>query len=137
MEPMSILTGCASLISTLGSTVIGVTSFIRECREAKTDMMAVIRELSEFKVILTLLQDTPAFRDEKQIAPKLREQISSVLNSSYDTINRVERVVAKYSGGKTGSMMWAVSGKEEVSKIQSSLEAHRDSLHFLLELLSV
>ncbi|KAI7767208.1 hypothetical protein LZL87_009610 [Fusarium oxysporum] len=38
MDPLSIATGCATLISTIGSLSLSINSFVRTCREAQGDL---------------------------------------------------------------------------------------------------
>lgn len=76
MDPLSIATGCATLISTIGSLSLSINSFVRTCREARGDLDRVARELLSLQTVLELIQEDVA--DESKTFPTTLEQHVSV-----------------------------------------------------------
>ncbi|KAI1108829.1 P-loop containing nucleoside triphosphate hydrolase protein [Nemania sp. NC0429] len=114
MDPLSITAGAIALLGVVGKTIVVVTSFIRGCREACTDLTAVYRELLELQIVLELLRDD-----------------SDINESSINT------VLEKHDDSKSTPVKWVASGKREVSSLKMSPEAHRGSLNLALEMINI
>ena len=138
MDRLSITTGCLALLSAVGKTSLGITTFIRGCREARADLTAINLELSELSIVLVLLQDNSTVNDNSVIPESLQKQIVSII-TNYTTIvaktNNVLEIYTKATKIKTAE--YVVIGKSEIAGLYISLEVHRGSLNLVLELLSV
>ncbi|KAF4434918.1 hypothetical protein FACUT_7578 [Fusarium acutatum] len=109
MDPLSIATGCATLISAIGSLLLSINTFVRTCREARADLDGVARELLSLQTVLELIQEDVT--DESKTFPTtLERHVSGWL--SYQRIRRCR-------------------------KIALNLEAHKAALELALDMLSL
>ncbi|KAK1757184.1 hypothetical protein QBC47DRAFT_378573 [Echria macrotheca] len=136
MDPLSITTACLTLLGTVGKTSLAVATFIRGCREARSDLTSISGELTQLELVLDLLKDDAAVSDDRVIPESLQMQVLSIINNCSAVVDRINAVLQKHSG-KTGAAKWVAFGKSEVAGLRMSLEAHRGSLNLVLELVSV
>ncbi|KAG7294533.1 hypothetical protein NEMBOFW57_004608 [Staphylotrichum longicolle] len=136
MDPLSITSACLALLSAVGKTSIAVTSFIRGCREARSDLTSISGELTQLQLVLDLLKDDASVGDDRVIPESLQTQILSIIKNCSAVVDNINTVLEKHSG-RTGVPKWVAFGKAEVAGLRMSLEAHRGSLSLVLELVSV
>ena len=136
MDPLSATTGCLALITAVGKTSIAVTDFVRSCREARADLIAVTKELTELQTVLELLRDNSAIMDERQDIEPLKIQILSIIANCNSVLLTIEKALGSLQG-RTGTIKWVAFGKKEVAGLRMSLEAHRGSLSLAVQLISV
>ncbi|QKD49258.2 uncharacterized protein FOBCDRAFT_236695 [Fusarium oxysporum Fo47] len=123
MDPLSIATGCATLISTIGSLSLSINSFVRTCREARGDLDRVARELLSLQKVLELIQEDVA--DESKTFPTTLEQhVSGIVTNCNSVVVELQECITKYGGdnrlkSKAG---WAINGQGDVAKLRSNLE---------------
>jgi hypothetical protein len=136
MDPLSITTACLTLLSTVGKTSIAIATFIRGCREARSDLTSISGELTQLHLVLDLLKDDAAVSDDRVIPESLQVQILSIIKNCSAVVDNINTVLDRHSG-KSGVVKWVTFGKAEVAGLRMSLEAHRGSLSLVLELVSV
>jgi len=136
MDPLSITAGCLALLSAVGKTSVAVTTFIRGCREARSDLTSITGELTQLHLVLDLLKDEASVSDGRVIPESLQVQILSIIKNCSTVVDNINKVLQNHSG-KTGVAKWVAFGKSEVAGLRMSLEAHRGSLSLVLELVSV
>jgi len=136
MDPLSITTACLTLVGTVGKTSLAVTTFIRGCREARSDLTSISGELTQLHLVLDLLKDDAAVSDGRVIPESLQVQILSIIKNCSAVVDSINTVLENHSG-KAGAVKWVAFGKAEVAGLRMSLEAHRGSLSLVLELVSV
>ncbi|KAF5694138.1 hypothetical protein FDENT_1443 [Fusarium denticulatum] len=138
MDPLSIATGCATLISTIGSLSLSINTFVRTCREARSDLDRVARELLSLQTVLELIQEDVI--DESKTFPKtLERHVSGIIINCNSVVVELQEYITKYGGdsrlkSKAG---WAINGQGDVSKLRSNLEAHKAALDLALDMLSL
>ncbi|KAF5268254.1 hypothetical protein FOXYS1_865 [Fusarium oxysporum] len=138
MDPLSIATGCATLISTIGSLSLSINSFVRTCREARGDLDRVARELLSLQKVLELIQEDVA--DESKTFPTTLEQhVSGIVTNCNSVVVELQECITKYGGdnrlkSKAG---WAINGQGDVAKLRSNLEAHKAALELALDMISL
>ncbi|KAF5556270.1 hypothetical protein FNAPI_5793 [Fusarium napiforme] len=138
MDPLSIATGCATLISTIGSLSLSINTFVRTCREARSDLDRVARELLSLQTVLELIQEDVA--DESKTFPTtLERHVSGIIINCNSLVIELQESITKYGGdsrlkSKAG---WAINGQGDVSKLRSNLEAHKAALDLALDMLSL
>ncbi|KAF7536814.1 hypothetical protein G7054_g4232 [Neopestalotiopsis clavispora] len=138
IDPLSITTSCLALIGVVAKTSIAITAFIRDCREARGDLISVNRELSELKIVLELLQEDTAGHDgELLLSESLQTQILSIIHNCGDVSARVEQVLTDLRGSRIGAIKWVLDRKKEVASLKQSLEAHRSALSLALEMVNM
>ncbi|KAF4959040.1 hypothetical protein FGADI_1918 [Fusarium gaditjirri] len=97
MDPLSIATGCATLISTIGSLSLSINSFIRTCRDARGDLDRVARELLSLQIVLELIQEDVA--DESKTFPTtLQRHVSSIVTNCNSVVVELQECITKYGG---------------------------------------
>ncbi|KAH7126069.1 hypothetical protein EDB81DRAFT_910883 [Dactylonectria macrodidyma] len=67
MDPLSIASGYAGLVTAIGSLSFSIHTFVRTCREARSDLDQVLRELHSLRTVLELIQEDAA--DETKSFP--------------------------------------------------------------------
>lgn len=136
MDPLSITVSCLTLIGVASKTSLAVTTFIRGCRDARSDLMSISGELTQLQLVLELLKDDTDVTGDRIIPQSLQAQILSIIANCSDVVDKVNKVLQNYAT-KTGPAKWTTYGKTEVDGLRMSLEAHRGSLSLVLELVSV
>lgn len=136
MDPLSITVSCLTLIGIASKTSLAVTTFIRGCRDARSDLTSISGELTQLQLVLELLKDDADVTDDRIIPQSLQAQILSIIANCSGVVDKVNKVLQKYAT-KTGPAKWTTYGKTEVDGLRMSLEAHRGSLSLVLELVSV
>lgn len=132
MDPISITGACVSLLFAIGRTSVAVTGFIRDCREARSDLTGVTRELSDLKLVLELLKDDTDVQDGRIIPEALRIQILSIIAHCDNVLRKIDQLLEKHSG-TLGATRWAVDGKKDATNLLQSLEAYRGALSLAVE----
>ncbi|KAG4281705.1 hypothetical protein FPRO06_10609 [Fusarium proliferatum] len=138
MDPLSIATGCATLISTIGSLSLSINSFVRTCRESRGDLDRVARELFSLQTVLELIQEDVT--DESKAFPTtLEHHVSGIIINCNSVVVELQECITKYgvdSRLKTKAG-WAINGQGDVAKLRSNLEAHKAALELALDMLSL
>jgi Fungal N-terminal domain of STAND proteins len=138
MDPLSITVGCVSLVSTIAKTSIAITGFMKDFRSARHDLDTVSRELASLEGIVQLLQDDCDEKNDSSVPETLRQQILNIIGNCSDVLLDLNEVIQKHTTTKMGkAALWVASGKKDVEKYRSTLEAHRGALNLALDLVAV
>lgn len=121
MDPFSITVSCLTLI---GIASVAITTFIRGCRAARSDLTSISGELTQLQLVLELLKDDT---DDQTVPETLRTQILSIIANCSAVVDTIDQMLQKH-GGKAGPARWTAHGKTEVEGLRMSLQAHRGSL---------
>ncbi|KAF4331899.1 hypothetical protein FBEOM_14317 [Fusarium beomiforme] len=138
MDPLSIASGCTGLISTIGTLSLSINTFVRTCREARSDLDRVARELLSLQTVLELIKEDAT--DEDTIFPNtLAHHVSGIVSNCNSVVIELQDCITKYSGDnrlktKAG---WAINGQGDVAKFRSNLEAHKAALELALDMLAL
>ncbi|KAL3602843.1 hypothetical protein FPOAC2_07157 [Fusarium poae] len=137
MDPLSIATGCASLITTIGSLTLSITSFVRSCREARSDLDRVSRELHSLQTVLELIEED-AKDDTKPFPETIQRHVSGIVTNCNSVVVEVQTCITKYGDGKVrNKAAWVLNGQGDMEKLRSSLEAHKSALELALDMLTL
>ncbi|KAI8725686.1 hypothetical protein NCS52_00140300 [Fusarium sp. LHS14.1] len=138
MDPLSITAGCAALLANLASAGLAVSNFIQGYKEAAQDFVTITRELVELRTIASTLQRDCDNWSASAVPVELQPQIAAILKNCDDVVRQVQGLVDKYvASGKRGAAKWALHGREDVTKLQVSLETHRNALGLTLGMIAV
>ncbi|KAH8728429.1 hypothetical protein GQ44DRAFT_757349 [Phaeosphaeriaceae sp. PMI808] len=139
MDPLSVATSCVTLVATITRCSHSVTIFVREVRDARSDLDMISRELHSLKTVLVLLSDDFAKPSSKTLPPRLVEHLGSILRNCNGVVVEVERSLAKHGSSRLGrGGHWALGGgKDDMAKFRSNLEAHKTALELALELITM
>jgi Fungal N-terminal domain of STAND proteins len=136
MDPLSITTGCLSLVGTIAKVSLTINTFVRTAREARRDLDSISRELLSLRTVLELLaQDTQ--ERPKAIPNALEKQISSIISNCGGVLQDIEKSLQRYEEGKMKSMKWAWSGRDDVGRLRATLEAHKSALQLALDMIAL
>ncbi|KAF5536868.1 hypothetical protein FMEXI_10163 [Fusarium mexicanum] len=136
MDPLSITTGCMGLISTIGTLSLSINSFVRTCREARSDLDRVARELLSLQTVLELIKD--AIDEDRSFPDTLAYHVSGILANCHSVVLELQGCITKYSNNRLGTRAaWAISGQGDVAKLRSNLEAHKAALELALDMLAL
>ncbi|KAI1022659.1 hypothetical protein LB503_000154 [Fusarium chuoi] len=137
MDPLSIISGCAGLITAIGSLSVSINTFVRSCREARSDLDRVSRELHSLQTVLELIEED-AKDDTKPFPPTIQHHVSGIVTNCGAVVLDVETCIKKYGDGRIKSKAaWAINGQGDMEKLRSSLEAHKSALELALDMLSL
>jgi hypothetical protein len=137
MDPLSISTGCLSLISAITKISVEVTNFVRSVRAARRDLDAISRELLSLKTLLELLADDASQNSNNVFLSTLQTQIAGIVSNCTLVLEEIGHVLKKHEGSKfTKAAQWALTGSQDVQKLRLSLEAHKSALEIALEMVS-
>ncbi|KAF4966100.1 hypothetical protein FSARC_6182 [Fusarium sarcochroum] len=137
MDPLSIASGCAGLIGAIGSLTISINTFVRTCREARSDLDRVSRELHSLQTVLELIQED-ASDDTKSFPPTIQHHVSGIVSNCSSVVVEVQACITKYRDGRLKTKAaWTISGQGDMEKLRSSLEAHKSALELALDMLAL
>jgi hypothetical protein len=138
MDPLSIATGCASLIGTITKASISINGFVRDMRSARTELDGISRELLSLKTVLELLEQDATDSTAASFPETLRKQITGIITNCSGVIRDIEDVLEKHQESRVDkAAKWALSGKSDANKLKSSLEAHKSALEIALDMLAL
>lgn len=131
MEPAgSLEVTIDSLLSAIASASLAVTNFIRSVRSARTDLVAVTRELSDLKLELELL------RDEPNVPRRPHSHARAVLESCGVVLNRIGSLLGDSLSKADAARpaRWSVKERFETTNLCNCLQVYREALNILLEM---
>lgn len=134
MDPLSITTACLSLLSAISTATRLVIDFIVSCREARDDITAVSRELSDLDITLHILKHEAEANELRQLPEDLRQYICDIMVNCTTVLTDLEALLRKYQGSRLdNATKWALFGCKEAKKIRASLEVHKRTLSLVVE----
>ncbi|KAI1257652.1 hypothetical protein MGN70_000695 [Eutypa lata] len=136
MDPLSLATACVTLIDAAAKTSTGIITFVHSYHEARSDLTTINNELSELRTVLELLKDTVVKTIDSVIPERLQARVVSIIDNCVAVVTKIDDILDRHRGG-LGAAKWAVAGKMEIAGLRTGLEAHRQSLHLALELVSI
>ncbi|KAJ4214367.1 hypothetical protein NW759_010386 [Fusarium solani] len=137
MDPLSIASGCAGLITAIGGLSVKIHSFVRTCREARGDLDSVSRELLSLQTILELIKEDAS--DKNKPFPKtLSQHVTAILGNCNLVVAEIQTCITKYGQDRLKTRVaWAINGQGDINKLRSSLEAHKTALEIALDMLAL
>jgi Fungal N-terminal domain of STAND proteins len=134
MDPLSITATCLALLSAVSTATRFVTDFVVGCREARNDIAAVSRELSDLDVTLHILKHEAEASELNQLPEDLRQCIRDIMVNCTTVLIDLEALLRKYQGpGLDRAAKWTLSGRKEAEKIRVCLETHKRALGLVVE----
>lgn len=128
-------TGCIGLLAAVAQLSKQISAFVSSVRDARRDMDAVSRELISLTLCLEMLRD-----DLTRIAYSdgFRANLLAVVKNC-DTVTKdmttlLDRLSSQHS---TRRVQWTVAGRDDMSKLRSSLESHKSALEIALDITSL
>ncbi|XXG98310.1 hypothetical protein Hte_004633 [Hypoxylon texense] len=133
MIQRSIATDCSTLGGAIAKVSTILNGFVREVREARSDVDAVSRELHSLQSVLDLLKE-----DAGLFPPDLAERVPDVLGHCSTVVDHLDADISALSCNDLPKQekrsQWMASGRKEVAQFRTSLEAHKAVLGLALDL---
>jgi hypothetical protein len=138
MDPLSIAASCMSLLEIITKTSGFVASFVRDVRDARSDLDAVSRELLSLKTVLEMLADDAESYQEGSFPLSLARQVAGIISNCTKVVEEVDQCLRSHQGSKISKKTrWALVGQNDMKKLRSSLEAHKSALDIALDMLQL
>jgi hypothetical protein len=139
MDPLSIATSCVTLVATIGNCSLAITKFIRDVRDARSDLALICNELHSLEAVLVLLQDDFAQPSNNVLPPQLVDHLGSILHNCNDVVAEIEKSLLRHRNSRLGAGgHWTIGGgKDDMTKYRTSLEAHKSALELALEMVTM
>ncbi|KAH7243023.1 hypothetical protein B0J15DRAFT_429482 [Fusarium solani] len=109
---MEIAASCIAFAQVADKTIGTIRGFIIDCRDARSDLSAVSRELS------------------------IRDDIRSIIKNCLDVAKEIDDVLVEHRG-RFAAVSWAAKGKQKVSALKAVLEAHRRALNLAVDTITL
>ncbi|KAJ9425932.1 hypothetical protein FOXG_18363 [Fusarium oxysporum f. sp. lycopersici 4287] len=138
MDGLSVAASCVALIQASDKTFVIVSQFIRDCKDAKNDLVSVNQELSALRQTLGLLQDlVPDDCDfvDSDVTKNTKNNINEIITSSLNVARDIDGVLSGHKG-KLAAVNWATSGKRKISGFKASLETNRRALNLAVDVIT-
>ncbi|KAI1416846.1 Rho GTPase activation protein [Hypoxylon sp. FL1857] len=133
MESLSITTDCITLSSTIAKASVVLNGFVRDVREARSDVDGVSRELHSLQGVLDLLKE-----DAGLFPPELAERIPAVIEHCSNVVTELDANISALSSGEIPKQdkraQWLATGRKDTAAFRASLEAHKAVLGLALDL---
>ena len=136
MDPLSIPASCVTIATFITKLSVQAGLFVREIREARNDVTLITQELVSLKLVLELLAEDA--KNHGPFSSSLEKQILGILTNCSDVVSQVEQSLQKHSPArlKTG-VEWTLTGRGDMQKLRSSLEAHKSALDIALDMIAL
>ena len=135
MDPLSVSSACVGLIAGVSQLTLQISSFVSTVRDARKDMDAVSRELTSLSLCLQTLRDDSTNIEYPQ---GTKETLIAVIQNCDSVTKQMETLLKKMSSGSLArSAQWAMTGRDDMNKLRSSLEAHKAAIEIALDMISM
>ncbi|RSL47189.1 hypothetical protein CEP54_013514 [Fusarium duplospermum] len=135
---MEIAASCIAFAQAADKTIGTIRGFIIDCRDARGDLSAVNRELSELKLTLNILEDLVPDGSETgdPLPSSIRDDIRSIIKNCLDVAKEIDDVLVEHRG-KFAAVRWAAKGKQKINSLRAVLEAHRRALNLAVDTITL
>ena len=142
MDPFSLTAGCVGIISGIAQTSAAIREFVRDVREARGDLSATARHLTELEMTISLINDdhnsdhgNGTASVSGLIPESMTPQTAAVIRSCRDILGAVDALMDRYNPRRhRTALKWALKGKNDASALNRQLEAHTRTLGMTLEI---
>ncbi|KAF4984353.1 hypothetical protein FDECE_17102 [Fusarium decemcellulare] len=138
-DPLSIAASCVAFIEFTRKTFTVINTFIKDCKEAKSDLSAVSTELSHLNQTLERLSDLLKDENETVNGPLLSRclaDISRIIQDCHSVTSQISNELSK-DRGRFAAIAWAVERKDRVASMKKLLEAHRSALNLAIDTITL
>ena len=131
MDPFTVSTACVGLLAAVARLSTQIAQFVSGVREARRDMDSVSRELSSLALCLETLRDDST---KIQYPDGLRQTLVVVLGNCDTVTQQMHTLLEKMSSKNLGRRaQWVATGRDDMNRLRSSLEAYKSALDIALE----
>ncbi|ORY64865.1 Rho GTPase activation protein [Pseudomassariella vexata] len=133
MDSFSITTDCIELGNTISRASLVLNEFVREVREARSDLDTISRELHSLQSVLTLLKE-----DAGNLPSKIAAQTPALLEQCNRVVSELDACLLALNGSALSKTQkraqWIAVGKQQIAQLRAALEAHRATMGLALDL---
>jgi len=134
MEPISAAASVFGAIGFIGTVAAAASSFMRDFRSARKEIVAIKKELASLRAVLEILAedfDDPA---NTSLHESVHERIVDAATNCSRVLHEIDDCIRGLHGSR---ISWVNSGKEEICNLQRKLEAEKSALSVTLDYVSV
>ncbi|KAF5569303.1 hypothetical protein FPHYL_2118 [Fusarium phyllophilum] len=139
MDGLSVAASCIAVIQAADQTYKIISQFLRDCKDAKSDLAAVSQELSILTRTLTQLKDlVPDGSDfaDSDLTNNTKRHTREIVSSCLVVASDIEDVLSGYEG-KLAALSWATRGKRKVATAKVLLETNRRALSLAVDTITL
>ncbi|KAF1998277.1 hypothetical protein P154DRAFT_578097 [Amniculicola lignicola CBS 123094] len=137
MDPLTVISGCVSLVATISKLSISMLGFIHDVRGARSDFNTVSCERLSFKTVLKLPAKDAAESNASGFSDTLRKQVTCITSNCNGVLEQTDELLEKQGGSRMDkAARWALFGQNHVGRLWSSLKAHKSALEIALDMIS-
>ncbi|KAF5723016.1 hypothetical protein FMUND_2373 [Fusarium mundagurra] len=139
MDGLSVAASCIAVIQAADQTYKIISHFVRDCKDAKSDLAAISQELSTLTRTLTQLKDlVPDGSDfaDSDLTNNTKRDIREIVSSCLVVASDIEDVLSGYEG-KLAALSWATRGKRKVATAKVLLETNRRALSLVVDTITL
>ncbi|KAG5743475.1 hypothetical protein H9Q69_002124 [Fusarium xylarioides] len=139
MDGISVAASCIAVIQAADQTYKIISHFVRDCKDAKSDLAAVSQELSTLTRTLTQLKDlVPDSSDfaDSDLTNNTKRDIREIVSSCLVVASDIEDVLSGREG-KLAALSWATRGKRKVATAKVLLETNRRALSLAVDTITL
>lgn len=136
MDGLSIATACFAFIEIADRTFKVISDFVRDCKDARTDLAAVNQELLALKRTLNLLRDLVTEGNESDLTGNTKRDIRDIIQNSLGVAETLEDEL-RGQEGRLLAVNWATRGKRKVATYKLILETNRRALSLAVETITL
>ncbi len=134
MDPFSVSTACVGLLAAVAQLSIQINTFVSQVRYARRDMEEVSRELSSLSLCLETLRDDSV---RVKYPEESRQTLIAVIQNCDLITKEMTALLHRLSSGNLGKRIrWSLSGRDDISRLRSSLEAHKSAMQIALAMVA-
>ncbi|OCT52466.1 hypothetical protein CLCR_09728 [Cladophialophora carrionii] len=135
MDPLTITTGCISLLSGLTALSKQITTFALVAHEARADMNAFSKEIASLTLCLDALRQPDLIRFYPDA---LRPNLTTIIRECDGVVVKMSVLLSKLSSASVARrMQWPFAARDEADRLRQSLEAHKSALQIAVSLVSL
>jgi len=135
MDPISAAASVFGVIGAIASVTSAATTFMRDMRAARKEMVAIKKELSALRVVLEILAEDFHDPSNTNLPDSVLQQVVGVAGECRRVVGGIGDCI-RVSQERSG-FTWARSGRAEIQKLQADLEVQKSILSVTLDLVSV
>ncbi|KAF5562571.1 hypothetical protein FNAPI_3145 [Fusarium napiforme] len=139
VDGLSVAAYCIAVTQSADQTYKIISEFIRDCKDAKSDLAAVGQELSTLIRTLTQLKDlVPDGSDfvDSELTNNTKRDIRDIVSSCLVVASDIENVLSGYEG-KLAALSWATRGKRKVATAKVLLETNPRALSLAVDTITL
>jgi uncharacterized protein YoxC len=133
VEPVSITSAAISIAATVVKTIQEVEQFMRQVREARSDMDGISRELGSLRAALEMLAE-----DAEKPGVQIPQTLEDILNNCKDVMDNLDTSLQKFNSERLRMRIQYVwSGKEAMTGYRTTLAAHKGALDLAVDVMTL